>query len=85
MPPPPKAAAAAGQRICEVEGEGVVRERVANDGSNVSTLEKETLKIYHVLENLNYVLLRISPEFWKKIYKQVLLGCQKNLVHQKIP
>ena len=55
-----------------------------NDGSNVSTLEKKTLKIYHVLEDINYGILRIYAEFWKKIGKKVLVGCQKNLVHQKI-
>ena len=30
-----------------------------NDGSNVSTLEKKTLKIYHILEGLNYGILNI--------------------------
>ena len=51
-------AAAAARRICEVEDKGVVSERVANDGSNVSSLEKKTLKIYHVQEVLNYGILR---------------------------
>ena len=31
----------------------------SNDGSNISTLEKKTLKIYHALEDLNYEILRI--------------------------
>ena len=58
-----------------------------SDGSNVSTLEKKTLKIYHVLEDLNYGigLFRKYVEFWKKIRKKVFVGCQMNLVHQKIP
>ena len=56
-----------------------------NDGSNVSTLEKKILKIYHVLENLDYGLLRIYTDFWRKIHKNVLVGCQKNSVHQKKP
>ena len=42
-------AAAANRRICEVEGEGVVCERVPHYDSNVSILEKKTLKIYHFL------------------------------------
>ena len=45
-----------------------------DDGSNVSTLEKKTLKIYSVLEDLNYGILRIHAEFWKKIRKKVLVG-----------
>ena len=36
-----------------------------NDGSNVSTLEKKTLKVYHILEDLNYGTLRIYP---KKVF-----------------
>ena len=56
-----------------------------NDSSSVSTLEKKTLKIYHVLEDLNYGILKIYTEVWKKIRKKVLVGCQKNLVHLKIP
>ena len=41
-----------------------------NDGANISTLEKKTLKIYHVLEDLNCETLRIYAEFWKKIRKK---------------
>ena len=54
-----------------------------NDGSNVSTVEKKTLNIYYVLEDLNnYGILRIIyAEFWKKIRKNELIGFQKNLVH----
>ena len=37
-----------------------------NDGSNVSTLEKKMLRIYHILEDLNYGILRIYAEFWNK-------------------
>ena len=47
-----------------------------NGGSNVSTVEKKTLNIYHVLEYINYGILRIYTEFWKKI-KKVLVACQK--------
>ena len=47
---------------------------------------RKTLKIYHVLEDLNYGIFRIYEEFWKKISKKkkVHVGCQKNLVHQNI-
>ena len=45
-------AAAATRRICEVEGESFVVSVWHNDGSNVSTLEKKTVKIYHVLEDI---------------------------------
>ena len=41
-----------------------------NDGSNVLTLEKKTLKIYQVLKDLNYGILKIYAEFWKKILKK---------------
>ena len=41
-----------------------------NDSSNVSTLEKKILKIYHVLEDLNYGILIIYRTFWKKIRKK---------------
>ena len=33
------------------------------DDSNVATLEKKTLKIYHIMEDLNYGILRIYAEF----------------------
>ena len=56
-----------------------------NNGSNISTLDKETLKIFHILEDINYEILRTYAEFWKKIRQKVLIGSQKNLVHQKIP
>ena len=56
-----------------------------NYGSNVSSLGKKTLENHHFLVNLNYELLRIYAEFWKKIRKKILVGCQKNLVHQKVP
>ena len=51
-----------------------------NDSFNVSILDKKTLKIYHVMEDL----LKIYAEFWKKIRKKVLIICQKNVVHQNI-
>ena len=44
-----------------------------NDGSKDSALEKKTLNIYHVLEDLNYGILRIYAEFWKKIRKKSYL------------
>ena len=43
-----------------------------NDDSNFSTLKKMSLKIYDVLEELIYGILRIYVEFWKKIRKTVL-------------
>ena len=57
---------------------------------NVSTLEKKTLKIYHVLEDLNYCgILRIYAEFWKKIRKNTRrpskeLGATKDTIHRQI-
>ena len=58
-----------------------------NDDSNVSTLEKKIPKIYHVLEELNYGILRIYAEFWKKIHKKYnpglseQLGASKDTIH----
>ena len=57
-------------RVLENERENVVSERVAQRWSNISTMEKKTLKFYHVLEDLNYGILRIYAEFWKKIRKK---------------
>ena len=54
-----------------------------NDGPNDSTLEKKNTKDYVILEDLNYGL-KLYAEFWKKIHKKIITGCQKNLVHQKI-
>ena len=51
-----------------------------NNNSNVSTLKKKTLKIYDVLEYLNYGILKVLEENSQK----TLLACQKNLMHQKI-
>ena len=45
-------AAAAARKIYEVEGEVVVSERVAQRWFQYLTLEKNTLKIYRVLEDL---------------------------------
>ena len=60
-----------------------------NNGSNVSMLEKmlekKTLKIYHILEELNYGIFRIYAKVWKEICKKVLIGCHKNLMHKKVP
>ena len=80
-----KAAAAAAWRMCQVEGEGVVSEHVAQRWFQRSNTAEENTKIYHVLEDANYGILRIYAEFWKKIHKKLLVGCQKNLVHQKVP
>ena len=64
-----------------------------NDGSNVSTLEKKTLKIYHVLDDLNYDILRIYAEIWKKIppskknstrWLSEELGESKDTIHSQI-
>ena len=53
-----------------------------NDGPNVSTLEKETLNIYHVMEDLNYGILRIYMQSLEENTQKVSIGYQKNLVHQ---
>ena len=63
-----------------------------NDGSNFSTLVKKTLKIYHVLKDLNYGILKIYAEFWKKIRKKKKstrrllkeLGASKDTIHRQI-
>ena len=73
-------AAAAVRRICKVEGEGVVSERVAQRLFLVSTLEKKTLKIYHIVEDLNYRILRISAEFRKRIRRNVLVKYSWKLI-----
>ena len=51
-------AGAADRRICEVEVEDVVIEWVAERWFRFN-LEKRKLKIYHVLEDINYRILRI--------------------------
>ena len=55
----------------------VIRERVAQRLFPRFNKSK-TLKIYHVLENLNYGILRIYEEFWEKVHERELVGC-KNL------
>ena len=81
---------AAVRRICEVKGEGVVSKRVAQQWFQLSTLMKKTLKIYHVLEDLNYGILRIYAEFWKKIRKKSArrlseeLSASKDTIHRQI-
>ena len=51
---------------------------------------RKTLKIYHVLEDLNYGILRMYAEFWKKIYKKSIhrlseeLGASKDTIHCQI-
>ena len=49
------------------------------DGSNLSVLEKKTLKIYNILENLNYGILRIYAELWKKVRKKVSYAARRTL------
>ena len=55
-----------------------------NDGSNLSTVKKKTLNIYQVLEDLNYGILRIYAEFWKKIRLSEELGVSKDTIHRHI-
>ena len=60
-----------------------------NNGSNDSTLEKETLKIYNVLEDLNYGSQRIHAEFCIKFAKSIRrlyeeLGASKDTIHRQI-
>ena len=79
-------AAAAARRMCEVEGEGVVNERVAqrwfqslNPGKeNTKDLPRSGISKLWDINNMSRVLENKSA-------KKVLVGCQKNLVHQKIP
>ena len=54
-----------------------------NDSSSVSTLEKKTLKICHVLENLNHWDIENIRRGFEENPRIVLVGSQKNLVHQK--
>ena len=37
------------------------------------------------MEDLNYGILKIYVEIWKKIREKILVGCPKNLVNQKVP
>ena len=60
-----------------------------NDGSNVSTLVKKTLKIDHALEDLNYEILRIDAKFERNSTKSTQrlseeLGASKDTVHHQI-
>ena len=41
-----------------------------DDGYNVSTLEKKTIKIYHVLEDLNYGIWEYTRSFGRKSAKK---------------
>ena len=67
-----------------MEGEGVVSDRVAQRWFQRFSTGEENTKDLHVLENQNYWIFGIYAEFWKKIRKQRLVGCQKNLVHQTV-
>ena len=54
-----------------------------NDGSNISTLEKETLKIYHVLEDINYGMLRIyAKKSTHRLSEE--LGASKDTINGQI-
>ena len=76
---------AAARRLGEVEGEGVVSERVAQRQlQRFNTVEENTKDLPHSgrpklwnIENIRTVLDE-NPQ-------KVLVGCQKNLVNQKIP
>ena len=65
-------------KICEVEENVSLGSVWNNDASNVSTLEKETLNIYHILEELYYGTLRIYVEVWKKIRKKYSLPVRRD-------
>ena len=58
-------AAAAARRICEAKDK-VSLVSVWHNNGFVSKLENKILKTYHVLEDLNYGILRIYAEFWGK-------------------
>ena len=78
-------AVASARRICEVEG-GVVSERVAQRWFQRSNIPEENTKIYHVLKKPKLWeignTVTVLAEYSKK---KVLVSCQKNLGHQKIP
>ena len=70
-------AAAAARRICEVEGDGVVSERMVQRWfQRFNTGEENTKDLQHS-ERKKYGILRIYAEFWKRIRNKVLVGCQK--------
>ena len=61
-----------------------------NDGSNVSKLEKDTLKIYHVPGDQNNGILRIYAKFLEENPSKSTrrlseeLGASKDIYRQKI-
>ena len=66
-----------------MEGESVVSERVAQRWfQRFNTGEGRTKDLPR---SVNYGLVRTYAEFWKKIRRKILVGCQKNFVHQKTP
>ena len=46
-------------------------------------MEKKTQKSYDVQEDVNYGILRIYAEFWKKTRKKIFVDWQNNLLHRK--
>ena len=55
-----------------------------NDGSNISTVEKKTLKIYHVLEDLNYGIFRIYCRVLEENLQKDTCRLSEKQVLQKI-
>ena len=68
-----------------MKGEGVVSQRVVQRLFQHFCIEEEITKICHILEDLNYGILRIYAEVWKKIRKKAFVSYQKTLAHQKMP
>ena len=68
-----------------MEGEDVVSERVLQRWiQNFNTGEENSKDLPRSARPKYYGTKRIYTEFWKEIRKNVLVGCQKNLVYQKI-
>ena len=66
--------AAAVRRIglCEMVGEGIVVERVVQRWFQRFNTEKKTLRIYHVLDDLNYGILRVYA-WWRSLCTPIIL------------
>ena len=77
-------AAATARRICEVEGEGVVIDCVAQQWFQRFNTGEENTKNLQRAGRPKLCDIENIAEFWKKIRKIVLVGSQKNFVHQKI-
>ena len=63
-----------------MEGDGV--NVWHNNNSNISTLEKKTLKIYSVLEENICRVLEKNPQ--KSTYRLSELGASKDIIHHQI-